>query len=76
MKPGGGFMVSKNIPNKQAKSGRRALPIKISKRNLSLGAQSWSELLRNTTTTPANPANATAICAAIPRASPGCIALD
>src|ERR1700730_17306344 len=73
---GGGFIVSKSIPNKQAKSGTRAFPSKINKRNLSKGAQSWSELLRNTTTTPANPASATAICAAIPRASPGCIASD
>jgi len=34
---------------------------------------SWTDSRRKTTTTPAKPANATAICAAIPRASPGSI---
>jgi hypothetical protein len=33
-------------------------------------------LLRNATTTPANPASATAIWAAVVRASPGCITLN
>lgn len=42
---------------------------------ISLGDHSCSDLLRNATTTPANPASATAIWAAVDRASPGSIAL-
>jgi hypothetical protein len=37
--------------------------------------QSRSDLLQNATTTPANPAGATAIWAAIDKASPGSIGL-
>ena len=61
MESGVGLIVSKSMPNKQAKRGIRALPSKSHKRNLSLGDHSCSDLLRNATTTPANPASATAI---------------
>jgi hypothetical protein len=44
---------------------------KIRSRNLSIGDHSWTDSRRKTTTTPANPASATAICAAVLRASPG-----
>jgi hypothetical protein len=40
-----------------------------------MGDHSWGEPRRKATTTPANPANATAICAAKPRASPGSIVI-
>ena len=61
MESGVGLIVIKNIPKKQAKRGTKALPSKSRKRNLSPGDHSCSDLLRNATTTPANPASATAI---------------
>jgi hypothetical protein len=76
MESGIGLIVSKSMPNKQAKREPRALPSKSHKRYLSIGDQSCNDLLRNATTTPANPASATAIWAAVERASPGSIALD
>src|SRR6266566_8189667 len=74
MESGIGLIVSKSMPNKQSKRGIRALPSKSHRRNLSLSDHSCSDLLRNATTTPANPASATAICAAAVRASLGSIA--
>ena len=68
---GVGLIVSHSMANKQAKRGIRALPSESHKRNLSMDDHSCSELLRNATTTPANPANAVAIWAAVERASPG-----
>jgi hypothetical protein len=59
------------MPNKQPKRVTRELPSKFDKRNLSTGDQSWSDLLRNATTTPENPASATANWAAADSASPG-----
>jgi hypothetical protein len=76
MESGAGFIVSRSMPNKQTKSGTMALPSKSHKRYLSRGDHSWSDRLRNATTTPANPASATAIWAAVDKASPGSIALD
>src|SRR5205807_8406234 len=70
-----GLIVSKNMPSKEAKSGSRALPSKSQRRNLSTADQSCSDLLRNATTTPANPASATAIWAATDKASFGCMVL-
>src|SRR5213595_3215147 len=61
MESGVGLIVSKSMPNKQSNRGTRALPSKSHKRNCSLGDHSCSNLLRNATTTPANPASATAI---------------
>ena len=61
MESGVGLIASKSMPSKQSKRGTRALPSKSHKRNCSLGDHSWSDLLRNATTTPANPASATAI---------------
>src|SRR5438067_13003511 len=76
MESGVGLIASKSMPSKQSKRGTRALPRKSHKRNCSLGDHSCSDLLRNATTTPANPASATAIWAAVDRASPGSIASD
>src|SRR3954468_17591611 len=76
MESGIGFIVSMSMPNKQRKRGTRALPSKFHKRNLSRDDQSYSDLLRNATTTPANPANATAIWAATDNASPGSIVFE
>src|SRR5207247_85346 len=76
MESGVGLIVIKSMPKKQSKRGTRALPSKSHRRNLSLGDQSCSDLPRNATTTPANPASATAIWAAVDRASPGSIALN
>jgi hypothetical protein len=71
---GVGLIVSKSMANKHPKRGTRALPSKFNKRNLSMGDHSCSDLLRNATTTPANPASATPTWAAVDRASPGSIA--
>jgi hypothetical protein len=72
--PGGmGLIVSKSIPIMQRPSGRREFVSKNRNRILSTGDHSCTDSRRKTTTTPAKPANATAICAAIPRASPGSI---
>jgi hypothetical protein len=46
---------------------------RIRSRNLSIFDYSWTERLRNATTTPANPASVTAICALALKASLGCI---
>jgi hypothetical protein len=74
MEIGTGLIVNKSMPNKQENRGISALLIKSHKRCLSRGDHSCSELLRNATTTPANPASATAISAALERASHGSIA--
>src|SRR5438445_11070533 len=71
MESGVGFIVSKSMPNKEANRGTRALPSKSHNRYLSMADHSCSDPLRNATTTPANPASATAIWAAVERASPG-----
>src|SRR5436305_3122790 len=46
-------------------------PAEVEAENLSIGDHSCTDSRRKTTTTPANPASATAICAAVLRASPG-----
>src|SRR5205814_8864775 len=51
--------------------GRMELVSKIRSRNLSIADHSGTDSRRKTTTKPANPASATAICAAVLRASPG-----
>jgi len=73
MEIGTGSIVNSNMPNKQENRGISAPLSKSHRRYLSRGDHSCSELLRNATTTPANPASATAICAVLDRASPGCI---
>jgi len=45
-------------------------PAEVEAENLSIGDHSCTDSRRKTTTTPANPASATAICAAALRASP------
>src|SRR5438094_10578844 len=68
-----GLMVSNSIPVIERPNGRMELASKSRNRSLSTPDHSCTDSRRKTTTTPANPANATAICAAIPRASPGSI---
>src|ERR1700746_3107098 len=72
---GAGLTVSRRIPKRLQSSGPAELARRSHSRNLSMGYHSWSELRRKATTTPANPANATAICAAVPRASLGSIGI-
>src|SRR6266566_6404457 len=72
--PGGiGLIVSNSSPIMQRASGRIELASKSRNRSLSTADHSCTDSRRKTTTTPAKPANATAICAAMPRASPGSI---
>src|SRR5262249_58923318 len=66
-----GLMVSNSSPIMQRPSGIRELASKSRNRSLSTGNHSCTDSRRKTTTTPAKPARATAICAATPRASPG-----
>src|SRR5207248_8119788 len=69
MEIGTGSTANKSMPNKQENRGISALLSKNQKRCLSRGDHSCCELLRNATTTPANPASATAISAALDRTS-------
>ena len=72
---GAGLTVSRSIAKRQQISGTAELARRSHNRSLSMGDHSWGEPRRKATTTPANPANATAICAAKPRASPGSIVI-
>jgi hypothetical protein len=72
---GAGLTVSRRIAKRQQISGTAELARRSHNRSLSMGDHSWGEPRRKATTTPANPANATAICAAKPRASPGSIVI-
>ena len=71
MPAGAGLTVSSSRPMIQNMRGRIELLRSSRSRSLSIGDHSWTDPLRKTTTTPAKPASATAICAAMPRASPG-----
>src|SRR5438067_6613632 len=74
--PGGmGLMVSSSNPSMDRPSGRMELASKRRNRSLSISDHSWTASRRKTTTTPAKPASATAICAATPSASPGSMVL-
>src|SRR5207248_1015285 len=73
---GAGLTVSTRIPKRQQISGVAELASRSHNRYLSMGAHSCNEPSRKATTTPANPASATAIWAAVDRASAGSIALD
>src|SRR5437868_15095604 len=64
LESGIGLIASNSMPSKQSKRGTRAVPSKSHKRNCSLGDHSWSDVLRNATTTPTTPASATAARAA------------
>src|SRR5882724_11013658 len=68
-----GLMVSNSIPIIERPSGKMELASKSRNRSLSSSDHSCTDSRRKTTTTPAKPASATAICAAMPRASPGSI---
>src|SRR5437870_5924649 len=72
--PGGiGLIVSNSSPIMQRPSGRIELASKSRSRSLSADDHSCTDSRRKTTTTPAKPASATAICAAMLSASPGSI---
>src|SRR5438093_3652387 len=58
-----GSTVSSNRAITQRPSGRIELVSKSRRRNLSIGDHSWTDSRRKTTTTPAKPASAPAICA-------------
>src|SRR6266404_2220274 len=63
----------RSIPTIDKTNGIAELVSRIRSRNLSIFDHSCTERLRNATTTPANPARATAICALVLNASLGCI---
>src|SRR6476469_10586190 len=62
------------MPKSDSARGKAELVSKSCSRSLSSGDHRWMESGRKTTTIPANPASVTATCAAMPRASLGCIA--
>jgi hypothetical protein len=68
-----GSMVRNTSAIVQRPSGRIELASKSRSRNLSSVDHSCTDSRRKATTTPAKPASATAICAAVLRASPGSI---
>src|SRR5207249_7184918 len=63
----------RTIPRIDKTNGIAEFVSRICSRNLSIFDHSWTERLRNATTTPANPARATATCALALKASFGCI---
>src|SRR5207244_4295897 len=67
------LVVARSNPKIDIANGIAELRSKIRRRNLSSFDHSWTEPLRNATTTPANPASVTAICALALKASLGCI---
>jgi len=73
---GVGLMESNSSPIMQRPSGRREFASKSLNRSLSIPDHLCTDSRRKTTTTPAKPARATAICAAVPRASPGSMDYD
>jgi hypothetical protein len=70
MPAGAGLTVSGSGPIIHNMRRRIELLRSSRSRSLSIGDHSWTDPLRKTTTTPTNPASATPICAAMPRASP------
>src|SRR5262245_43771227 len=71
MPDGAGLIVSNSNPSRHSTSGRIEFVRSSRRRSLSIGDQSGIDSRRNTTTTPAKPARATATCAAALSASPG-----
>src|SRR5213080_3359378 len=67
------LVVARTNPTIDIANGIAELNNKIRRRNLSSFDHSWTERLRNATTTPANPASVTATCALALKASFGCI---
>src|SRR5207245_3055175 len=74
MLAGGGSNVRRSMPKSDSARGKAELVSRSCSRSLSSGDHRWTESGRKTTTIPANPASVTATCAAMPRASLGCIA--
>src|SRR4029453_14130782 len=74
MLAGGGSNVRRSMPKSDSARGKAEFMSRSCSRSLSRGDHRWTESGRKTTTIPANPASVTATCAAMPRASPGCIA--
>src|SRR3954471_21468454 len=74
MLAGGGSNVRRSMPKSDSASGKAEFMSRSCSRSLSSGDHRWTESGRKTTTIPANPASVTATCAAMPRASLGCIA--
>src|ERR1044071_10508348 len=74
MLAGGESNVRRRMPKSDSARGKAEFMSRSCSRSLSSGDQRWTESGRKTTTIPANPASVTATCAAMPRASLGCIA--
>src|SRR6266550_2862338 len=74
MLAGGESKVRRSMPKSDSARGKAEFMSKSCSRSLSSGDHRWTESGRKTTTIPANPASVTATCAAMPRASLGCIA--
>src|SRR5437899_10855664 len=74
MLAGGESNVRRSMPKSDSARGKVELMSRSCSRSLSIGDHRWTESGRKTTTIPANPASVTATCAAMPRASLGCIA--
>ena len=76
MPAGSGFIVKKSSASIQRASGSTDCISRSRSRNLSVGDQSCTDSRRKTTTTPAKPASATAIWAAVLRASLGSVEIS
>ena len=74
MLAGGESKVRRSMPKSDSARGKAELVSRSCSRSLSSGDHRWTDSGRKTTTIPANPASVTATCAAMPRASLGCIA--
>src|SRR5947199_5423127 len=74
MLAGGESNVRRSMPKSDSARGKVEVMSRSCSRSLSSGDHRWTESGRKTTTIPANPASVTATCAAMPRASLGCIA--
>src|SRR6266436_9051297 len=74
MLAGGESNVRTSMPKSDSARGKAEFMSRSCSRSLSSGDHRWTESGRKTTTIPANPASVTATCAAMPRASLGCIA--
>src|SRR5258708_34700058 len=71
---GGESKVRRRMAKSDSGRGKVEFMSRSCSRSLSSGDHRWTESGRKTTTIPANPASVTATCAAMPRASLGCIA--
>src|SRR6266436_7646691 len=74
MLAGGESNVRRSMPKSASAKGKAEFMSRSCSRRLSSGDHRLTESGRKTTTIPANPESVTATCAAMPRASLGCIA--